>query len=70
MRTRWKELVTLKKVTLGQQGKVSANMTTLLLHLANTEPNFEPYTTEGLTSGSRIYRAVRHFVEKEMGRVP
>ena len=43
-------------------------MVTLLKHLAETEPEFEPYNTEGLTSGSKMYRAVRHFVEKEMGR--
>ena len=69
MRTCWKQLVTSRKVVLGQQGKVSDNMTILLQHLANAEPEFEPYNTEGLTSGSKIHKAVRYFVEKEMGRV-
>ena len=69
MRTCWKQLVSSRKVVLGQQGKVSDNMAALLQHLAKTEPEFEPYTTEGLTSGSRMHKAVRYFVEKEMGRV-
>ena len=62
-------MVSQKKVDPGQQGKVSNNMTALLQHLANTEPEFEPYNTEGLTSGTRMYRAVRHFVEREMGKL-